>query len=56
MRRYCGGTTQLNNLTSLLSADYAYISQFSSNQVTYLITQYSDLATRFIATQTDAVK
>jgi len=24
--QYCGGTTQLNNLTSLFSLDYAYIS------------------------------
>jgi len=42
--QYCGGTTQLNNLTSLMSQDYAYISQSATNQVAYLATEWSNVA------------
>ena len=45
--QYCGGTTQLNNLTSVMSQDYAFIAQTSTNQVTYLATEWSNLATEF---------
>merc|ERR1711990_562118 len=47
--QYCGGTKQLNNLTSLTSLDYAYISQTASNQVSYLITEASALGEKFKA-------
>lgn len=52
--QYCGGTTQLNNATSLASADYAYTSQFVSNQFTYLLTQTGDIKKKFKAAKYEA--
>lgn len=52
--QYCGGTSQLNNATSLASSDYAYTSQFVSNQFTYLLTQTGDLKKRFKDAQYEA--
>ena len=49
IHRYCGGQTQLNNLVSLASVDYAYISQSLSNQSVYLFTQLGALKERFAA-------
>lgn len=42
--QYCGGATQLANLVSAASADYAYIAQSITNKVTYMITEWETLA------------
>merc|ERR1712025_1391439 len=52
--QYCGGNTQLTNLTSLASADYAFISQTLSMQSSYLITQASTLGEKFAAAKYEA--
>jgi len=36
--QFCGGQTQLNNLVSMASLDYAYISMFFTQSLSYLIT------------------
>lgn len=36
--RFCGGQTQINNLVSMASLDYAYISMFFTQSLSYLIT------------------
>ena len=41
--RYCGGNTQANNFTSLASLDYSFVSQFGSNGVTYLATEWGNI-------------
>ena len=42
--RYCGGNTQVNNFTSMFSGDAAYISQFSSNGMAYIVTEKDNLS------------
>lgn len=54
--QYCGGTTQLNNLTSLMSQDYAYIAQLATNQVSYLATEWSNVAKKFADAQYENAK
>ena len=52
--RYCGGNTQLVNLTNLFSLDYAFISQFVSNGATYLITELPNIKEQLQAALVDA--
>jgi len=45
--RYCSGATQIRNLTSAFSLDYAYLSQFGSNAIAYLTLNLSDITEKF---------
>lgn len=47
LNRYCSGATQIRNLTSAFSLDYAYLSQFGSNAITYLTLNLGDISAKF---------
>jgi len=48
--QYCGGQTQVNNAVSAFSGDFAYLSQFGTTAVSYLITEAGNLKEQFDAT------